>query len=68
MQGTALLRLRQRLRCARLRLWSEVAMVQAGARAGALVGTGRGSGGGSDGGGRGREAGVPQSFAMGGGI
>ena len=29
-QGAALLRLRQRLECAGLRLWSEVAMVQAG--------------------------------------
>ena len=43
-------------------------MVQGGARAAALVGTGRGSSGGSDDGGRGREAGVTQSFAMGGGI
>ena len=43
-------------------------MVQAWARAAALVGTGRGSGGGSDDGGRGRETGVAQSFAMGGGI
>ena len=68
MQGAALLWLRQRLRCAGLRLWSEVAMVQADARAAALVGTRRGFGGGRDDGGRGREAGVAQSFAMGGGI
>ena len=68
MQGAALLRLRQRLECTELRLWSEGAMVQVGARSAALVGTGRVSGGGSDGGGRGREARVAQSFAMGGGI
>ena len=47
MQGAALLLLRQRMECAGLRLWSEVAMVQAGARAAALVGTRRGSGYGS---------------------
>ena len=44
MQGAALLRVRQRLVGAGLRLWSEGAMVQVGARVAALVGTGRGSG------------------------